>query len=1282
MSELFDEIKNRVKSPARGYDAQFKETPMLDFLKNEQASERMSGSQIPGFEVDKYSPYLGDTFDPLSNIDERRAQSQSTGQLLKGFAGQLATESTLGMGEVLGYALDFEEWTNAEEQAEEGFDNWFSKGFREAKERIQEDVFPVYRTQRAAEGSFAERLGDGTFWASQGKTIGTTLSLMGPSALAAIAASTGAGALGAGAMSANLVGALTAASMSRKAESAMEANNTFQTEYDKYIQEGKGDEEARQLAGESASSVFKHNALMLPVDIMQWSLGLKALSPLKKSLDAAKATRLGKALEYGVIQPGSEAVEEGFQFMSQEEAVRKVREGIEPFGEGFGERMSEYMTDPEFQESAFMGAVTGGIFGAGTKVAKRGMNKVRELYDAKTIAANFKDEESFNSIDENIEKRLLLKSLNTDKLDDLAGIITTYNEGFQADEAKTEEDKKKTQNKTNKLLENIEYVKKKDEEFAEINPEFASTPKMRKAYALLNYENKLNNEELGRFNKATTSLSTQIFKDSKDFAVKSNIELNALRDLRKSLKGDRTLSKEAKQRRLVELDEKINSKEEELKSELEQLPSNFNIDSYAVDGAREYGVAYGLKEKYNIRKDIFAEEIAGFTKQSVKEVKEKEAKLQEEQVEKMRNVRNQAIQDEGEAATSLDEVNRILEKKMEEDALKVAKRKVLDKGKTQRTPIYTVDKKPINNTKEGKPLMPKYPDASPHLEASDVRTVSNKLQKALEQQDKETDFSYVGDARSVEQLNGVLSTLYDTDLSEVVESQINGFLNEKQSKIKVSEVENPYYDPEVPEPTDDDVSLKRKPKEKSWTGNIMEYEISKEGKVNYEEKEDIIEDPDFDNEYINNPDNSLETSRDVPLQFEVYKSKWNSKELKSKDPNLQILGVYYDEKGKRHPLTMLGQKREPWMSDADYQELQDVRKAITEKAKEFFKSSDKKLFKSEVATTADKTGGIIMRTKDYRPVTEIKALPMIGGKKRLLLGVVRQKEGMPYLYTPGVDASITEVPVNARLGATMMWVAAADGTPIPVRTMTKNYAKIKKDHSKFYNDTLKEIRELLSESDPKKLVDNLDTINRGYFNTYVRIHRNSKGVPVSVTFTKKRLQSAIEEYGKAKTDDARTAAFNKLKDTGLNEEEATRVIEGDSSVYAEGATTKNLVYSMDIGNTDKSNPNSVMSSEFETFLGDLEYQVDRDRINTETTVRKIPYKYNDEVAPLLSVNIPETRVTHSPFFNISSNVTGLGAKEQELPKEPKKPTAPKKGKENSTLKLKKEEIDKKYINTE
>lgn len=403
-------------------------------------TERFAGSLGVGEYSRDVDLNLYDVINRPQDLNYQRAEMQTGWELAGKAVAQGLTEATLGALEGVGYALDFEELFDADKQAEEGFDNWFSAGVRDLKESIQDD-FHIYQSADALDGNLGEKMADGTWWASQGKTMGTTLSLLMP----AMGVGAGIAALGKVAKLSRLgkiASPLAAASFSRKAESAMEANQKFQEGYNyhyndpkliaeiaaprkkeidqiaaeldklnktlynpsqenyqlleaerrdkithlEYMRgqittelEGQLDQAAKSKAGNEAANVFKANAMMLPLDIMQYALLLKPFSGIKKVADAAKKTKIGRGAQALAIQPGSEALEEGYQFVASKEASATVREDTEFFGEGLDKRLAKYAKDPHLHEAMFLGGAMGFLFdviGTGAQKMKERNNKL------------------------------------------------------------------------------------------------------------------------------------------------------------------------------------------------------------------------------------------------------------------------------------------------------------------------------------------------------------------------------------------------------------------------------------------------------------------------------------------------------------------------------------------------------------------------------------------------------------------------------------------------------------------------------------------------------------------------------------------------------------------------------------------------------------------------------------------------------------------------------------------------------------------------------------------
>lgn len=666
MGDVFDRIKAQVNSPAQSYDNAMENTDqmsMADRIARQRSVESSTAFQLPGFQKEKYTSYLGETFNPLSDIDEQRAQSQSTGQLIGGFFGQLATEALVGMPEAAGYAFDFEELndlaTGGNKQAQEGFDNAFSRYFREAKNYIQDEYFPVYQTQAAQEGSFWERLSDPTFRASQGKTIGTTLSLMAPAALVGI---------GAGALTANpIIGAMAAAMFSRKAESAMESQQVFEQEYNKYIQEGKSDIEARELAGQISADVFKANAMMLPLDMLQFGMAMKAFKPIADIAKTAKATKFGRIAEQAIFQPLSEAAEEGYQFIAQQEAIKGIKEGFTPFGDGLGNRIGDYMSDPEFQTSAFMGAVTGGIFGtvvpAVTDVAKK---KITEYGAMKTISGNYGDAESFSKVDAKIERDTLIKAIKANKIDQYKATMAATVADMKSSGNFKEEDIAEAEVKFKEFSDNADYVKNAEAKLIESRPEYAKNPEVRAAYAMLKYSDKKTVEELAKVDSNISKLESQM-TDPRDRYVVLRSQISALNVIKERLSRDSSLSEEEKAKKLAEVTEQINEKKSELNLVADNLKTNpqykgYNPKEYSNPNIEEYTLESIKKFSLELAKNKYRAELAKYENKSDVEIRKEEAEIKATAAKKIVDTQVKVTNKELEGATDVKSTKEILTK--------------------------------------------------------------------------------------------------------------------------------------------------------------------------------------------------------------------------------------------------------------------------------------------------------------------------------------------------------------------------------------------------------------------------------------------------------------------------------------------------------------------------------------------------------------------------------------------------------------------------------------------
>lgn len=321
-----------------------------------------------------------------SNIEDYLANNQGKWELLGKATGGVVSEAVLGTLEGASYLLDFEQMVDKLKGAEQEYTNWFADLMKEAKQKVSEDVLPVYETKDAQEG-FAP--GDATWWAKNTpQTIGTALSLMIPAAgVAGVAGKVGS-LLGASAKGINFTKSMAATVASRYAESTMEANSVYEQALNelKQTRPDLDEEQIKLRAGDAASKTWNTNWVFALQDFMQYNTLLKGFNSLSKGKVGKSILEIGK-------QVASEAAEEAGQFITSEEALRTALEDdADYFGAGFSQRLGNYLKDPEFQASALLGAVGGGVFSAagalGRKAEESGEHIADTLY--KNLKENYK----------------------------------------------------------------------------------------------------------------------------------------------------------------------------------------------------------------------------------------------------------------------------------------------------------------------------------------------------------------------------------------------------------------------------------------------------------------------------------------------------------------------------------------------------------------------------------------------------------------------------------------------------------------------------------------------------------------------------------------------------------------------------------------------------------------------------------------------------------------------------------------------------------------------------
>lgn len=322
-----------------------------------------------------------------NNLEALRSRNQSGWDMFGNALVQSAAEVVGSTIEGLGYLLDLKDIGDLIQGKEDEFGNFISDFGKAIKEKSK-DIAPVYIDYEP--GSF--RPGNFSWWMTNASSVASTLSLAIPGwgAIKALSmVGKGIKALqGMGALSKIVTKGVTRAVLSRHIENMMESSSTFDALYQKNLDKGMGEVEARKNASIAASSIYKRNWAMLLQDIPQYLMmgtkGVVARASLKNTAETAKAmgkSGLGlRAAAVGdkILDMGSEGLEEAYQFGVQKEGEYLAEIALDPSKKNeFGERLGEYFRDGEMWTSAFFGAIGAGAMHVGANVADRAMEAIQ-----------------------------------------------------------------------------------------------------------------------------------------------------------------------------------------------------------------------------------------------------------------------------------------------------------------------------------------------------------------------------------------------------------------------------------------------------------------------------------------------------------------------------------------------------------------------------------------------------------------------------------------------------------------------------------------------------------------------------------------------------------------------------------------------------------------------------------------------------------------------------------------------------------------------------------------
>lgn len=385
--------------------------------------------------------------------EQYQYQAQSVGDAFKNGLMQFGSEAILGTLKSAATLLDLPQYANIALNKEREYNTLFGEYIDEISEGVRERN-PVFGTEEV-------ELANPKFWASLLPDLGTTVSLFLPTGAAvkglSLATKGIIGATKAGGIAGKVANHIMrnkdtykgvgAAMISRTMESSLEAEQTLKESYEKYLSEGYGDEQAKQMAGEDARNTYVANLPLVLLDAVQYSSLYKGMfNPLRGARAAERALenttsnailkaargvyKAGKVLSGPAIEAGEELLQFGIQKEASktDSATNTLLEAIS--------NLPNYVSDPEAQKAMISGAFGGGVF-EGLSYAQRKLFKQDaeiddDLRAGKIAGAHYKSLKTFMDIMN--EDRIKLEKLqNQGKQDQFISKVDTFLDAAKSD---------------------------------------------------------------------------------------------------------------------------------------------------------------------------------------------------------------------------------------------------------------------------------------------------------------------------------------------------------------------------------------------------------------------------------------------------------------------------------------------------------------------------------------------------------------------------------------------------------------------------------------------------------------------------------------------------------------------------------------------------------------------------------------------------------------------------------------------------------------------------------
>lgn len=343
--------------PNTGLITNNKTTPIVDFWDEPSSPNQFYGgssSEPTTFDPSMYNAYL-----PISVSPKDIPQLEGMMGEEQGFLTEMFNSGVQALGTSVGQMIEGTGWLMNGISKLAGNDTYdnpladFGKGITEWSKGIA----PIYGNSTREQ--FFRNI----------PSVASSLSLMIPGFGAASLATRAFGLSSLLAKTSPLLATLSepvaAAIFSRHMESMMEGSEVYHQEYNKLIEAGKSEEEARTLAKEAGDQVYFRN---LPLVLSDFTQFLTLLKPLKALNNIPK---LAELVGSGVLEGG----EEGYQYYQSQLALFDTDKKA---GIAEGKGWSDYFDDTEALSSIFYGALGGIMMGspAGEKLSSGIMNKL------------------------------------------------------------------------------------------------------------------------------------------------------------------------------------------------------------------------------------------------------------------------------------------------------------------------------------------------------------------------------------------------------------------------------------------------------------------------------------------------------------------------------------------------------------------------------------------------------------------------------------------------------------------------------------------------------------------------------------------------------------------------------------------------------------------------------------------------------------------------------------------------------------------------------------------